>query len=152
MNMQKILFYKPSDAYGDLSNFSNHPIIVNNKEWPTVEHFFQSQKFVNTPYEEQIRHLETPMEARNYGRDRSKPIRNDWESVKDQIMFIAVHQKFFQYPELTKLLISTGDAYLVEHTKNDNYWGDGGHGRGRNMLGQILMQVRDQLKQANIRS
>ena len=39
-----------------------------------------------------------------------------------------------------------GDAKLVEHTTNDSYWGDGGDGRGRNMLGQLLMQVRDELR------
>ena len=40
----------------------------------------------------------------------------------------------------------SGDAKLVEHTENDSYWGDGGDGSGRNMLGQILMQVRDELR------
>ena len=34
---------------------------------------------------------------------------------------------------------------IVEHTKNDAYWGDGGDGSGRNMLGRILMEVRRRL-------
>jgi predicted NAD-dependent protein-ADP-ribosyltransferase YbiA (DUF1768 family) len=40
------------------------------------------------------------------------------------------------------MLIDTGDAKLVEHTKNDKYWGDGGNGQGKNMLGTLLMEVR----------
>ena len=43
------------------------------------------------------------------------------------------------------LLLATGDAKLVEHTENDDYWGDGGDGRGKNMLGRILMDVRGAL-------
>jgi O-acetyl-ADP-ribose deacetylase (regulator of RNase III) len=43
-------------------------------------------------------------------------------------------------------LLSTGNDYLVEHTKNDSYWADGGDGTGKNMLGIILMEVRDSIK------
>jgi predicted NAD-dependent protein-ADP-ribosyltransferase YbiA (DUF1768 family) len=43
------------------------------------------------------------------------------------------------------LLLSTGDAKLIEHTSNGFHWADGGDGSGKNMLGQILMEVRKQL-------
>ncbi|MFC2585604.1 MAG: NADAR domain-containing protein, partial [Corynebacterium matruchotii] len=43
-------------------------------------------------------------------------------------------------------LLSTGDAYLIEHTKNDSYWADGGDGSGKNRLGEVLMAVRDSLR------
>jgi ribA/ribD-fused uncharacterized protein len=46
------------------------------------------------------------------------------------------------------VLLGTGDAKLVEHTERDAYWGDGGDGSGQNRLGQILMQVRDELRAA----
>ena len=57
--------------------------------------------------------------------------------------------KFTQHPELGELLVSTGNAKLVEHTTNDNYWGDGGDGSGSNMLGRFLMQVRDRITASN---
>ena len=44
------------------------------------------------------------------------------------------------------MLMGTGDAKLVEHTENDDYWGDGGDGSGKNMLGQILMRIRAELE------
>ena len=45
------------------------------------------------------------------------------------------------------LLLDTGDALIVEHTVNDRYWGDGGDGSGKNMLGRILMEIRTELAQ-----
>jgi predicted NAD-dependent protein-ADP-ribosyltransferase YbiA (DUF1768 family) len=44
------------------------------------------------------------------------------------------------------LLLSTGDRTLIEHTKNDSYWGDGENGTGINQLGITLMKVRDHLR------
>lgn len=141
-----IKFYKPTDEYGFLSNFSAHSVSLQNKIWPTVEHYFQAQKFIGSKFEEEIRNLETPMEARNRGKDKGLPLRTDWEQVKNDVMREAVYAKFSQHKNLLNLLLKTGDAYLVEHTSNDSYWGDGGHGRGRNMLGHVLMETREKLK------
>lgn len=81
------------------------------------------------------------------GRDRKQKIRRDWESAKDNVMKKAVLAKFSQHDELKALLLSTGDAKLIEHTENDDYWGDGDNGKGKNKLGQILMAVRAELAQ-----
>lgn len=80
------------------------------------------------------------------GRSRKLPLRRDWESVKDQVMLEVVRAKFTQHEDLKAILLATGDAKLVEHTANDSYWGDGGDGSGKNRLGQILMQVREELR------
>jgi ribA/ribD-fused uncharacterized protein len=58
----------------------------------------------------------------------------------------AVLAKFTQNADLRAVLLATGDADLVEHTSNDDYWGDGGDGHGKNKLGRILMSVRDELR------
>ncbi len=86
------------------------------------------------------------MIAARMGRSRKRPLRPDWETVKDGVMRTAVLAKFSQHPEIREILLSTGDAQLVEHTTNDRYWGDGGDGSGKNMLGQILMSVREELR------
>ena len=57
----------------------------------------------------------------------------------------ALKAKFGQHQELKSLLLSTGSAYLIEHTRNDAYWADGGDGSGKNMLGILLMEIRDNL-------
>lgn len=138
-----INFYLVNEDYGDFSNFAAYPITLKRKLWPTSEHYFQAQKFVGTEHEENIRKAKTPMIAARMGRDRKLPLRRDWESVKDSIMQEAVLAKFTQHAELKQKLLDTGDAKLVEHTDNDSYWGDGGDGSGRNMLGQILMEIRN---------
>jgi ribA/ribD-fused uncharacterized protein len=143
--MRVVKFYRTGDAYGEFSNFAAFPIRLNGVEWPTTEHNFQAQKFTGTPHEEAIRVADSPMAAAKMGRDRSRPLRSDWETVKDDIMREAVLAKFEQHPALRDLLLSTGNAELVEHTKGDAYWGDGGDGSGLNKLGRILMEVRKRL-------
>ncbi len=146
--MSKIIkFYSQNDEYGEFSNFAAYPIVLKKKKWPTSEHYFQAQKFKDVQHQEQIRKANSPMLAARLGRDRKKKQRKDWESVKVNIMYDAVLAKFSQHEDLKQLLLTTGDAMLIEHTSNDSYWGDGGHGRGRNMLGQILMRIREVFKE-----
>jgi N-glycosidase YbiA len=144
-NRKIIKFYRTSDPFGEFSNFAAFPIRLKGVVWPTTEHYFQAQKFVGSPHEETLRLADSPMTVAKMGRERSRPLRSDWEAVKDDIMREAVFAKFAQHPSLLKLLLSTGDAEIIEHTKNDSYWGDGGDGSGRNMLGCILMEVRKSL-------
>ena len=144
--MKQILFYRVGDAYGEFSNFSPHPIELKRRRWPTAEHYFQAQKFMGTEHEEAIRRLNSPMIAARMGRNRALPLRADWEAVKDDVMREALRAKFTQHPELKSLLLSTSSAELVEHTRNDRYWADGGDGSGKNRLGQLLMELRDELK------
>jgi len=142
-----IHFYRVSEEFGEFSNFSPHPITLGGKRWPTSEHYFQAQKFQDDAKREEIRKANSPMIAARLGRDRKSKLRRDWESVKVGIMRDAVRAKFTQHETLRALLLSTGDAKLVEHTENDSYWGDGGDGSGKNMLGQILMEIRTELRE-----
>lgn len=141
-----IQFYKTKDEHGCFSNFARYPFKIRGKTWITSEHYFQAQKFHNEEYQEQIRKAKTAMIAARLGRSRKVPIRNDWESIKDEVMHQAVLAKFTQNEEIRKILLSTGDEKIVEHTERDSYWGDGGDGSGKNMLGQILMRVRIELQ------
>ncbi|GMK37184.1 hypothetical protein PCCS19_02370 [Paenibacillus sp. CCS19] len=102
-------------------------------------------KFIGTEHEEIIRTASTPMDAAKLGRERSRPLRTDWEMVKDDIMKTAIKAKVIHHESIRNILLSTGNCILVEHTKNDSYWADGGDGSGMNMLGKILMEVRDSL-------
>jgi N-glycosidase YbiA len=141
-----INFYSTKDAYGCFSNFAASPFRINNKVWKTSEHYFQAQKFAGTEHEEELRLVASPMVVARMGRSRQRPLRKDWETAKDEIMREALRAKFTQNEELRRILLETGDALLVEHTKNDSYWGDGGDGSGKNMLGILLMELREELK------
>ena len=142
-----IRFYRVDDPYGCFSNFSPHPVRLGGQTWPTTEHYFQAQKFGDDRDREQIRRANSPMLAARMGRDRKRKLRRDWESAKVSVMTEAVRAKFTQHEDLRTILLATGDARLVEHTENDGYWGDGGDGSGKNMLGQVLMRVRAELRE-----
>lgn len=146
--MTKVInFYKAQDEYGVFSNFdTHHPIRVDGKNWPSTEHYFQAMKFLNPKLQDEIRFLLKPMAAAKAGRDRFKPLRKDWEEVKDDIMMKALRAKFTQHPDARSQLLDTEDAILVEHTVNDSYWGDGGDGSGKNMLGKLLMKLRQEIR------
>lgn len=146
MSQQVVNFYRIADEFGCFSNFAAYPITLDGERWPTSEHYFQAQKFDDAGHREAIRSAKSPMIAARMGRSRTKPLRRDWESVKVSIMIDAVRAKFTQHGELREILLATGDATIVEHTANDSYWGDGGDGSGKNMLGQVLMQVRQELR------
>lgn len=143
---EPINFYHLNKPYGNFSNFSPHAIVLKEKTWATSEHYFQAQKFVGTRHEEEVRLAASARESAEMGRDRNRPLRPDWEVVKDDIMREALYAKFTQHPELMEELLSTGDRFLIEHTKNDRYWGDGGDGTGLNKLGQLLMETRDRIR------
>lgn len=144
--MDVVNFYSVSDEFGQFSNFAPFPIRVDGERWLTSEHYFQAQKFEDKVYRQRIQKAKTPMLAAALGRDRKQKLRRDWESAKVSVMRTALLAKFAQHEELRELLLSTGGAKIVEHTENDDYWGDGGDGSGKNMLGRILMEVREQLR------
>lgn len=154
-----INFYRVRDPYGEFSNFYRRPITLDGKVWPSSEHYYQAKKFLDEMIQEDIRLLPTPKEAAIKGRDESLPLRPDWElllppdhefygvapsvrTIKDASMWPGVIAKFTQHNDLRELLVKTDRACLVEHTANDDYWGDGGDGTGANKLGFMLMDVR----------
>ena len=140
-----IYFYGTRDKYGCFSNFSPHGFELDGFYWPTSEHYFQAQKFPGTHHVDQIREVKTPRDAAKMGRDRKRPLRPDWNQVKDGIMRQGVLKKFETHADIREVLISTGDELIVENSPVDYYWGCGADGSGKNMLGLILMEVREVL-------
>lgn len=127
--------------YYFLSNFSDSKIEINGNTFLNAESAFQS--FKNLERQSEFCNLD-PSSSKRKGR-RIK-LRNDWELVKDDIMYQVVKAKFEQNEDLKLKLIATNDQYLEEgNTWNDTYWGVC-KGRGKNMLGKILMRVRSELQ------
>ena len=144
-----IYFYRvKGEKYGCFSNFSPDPLEIDGVVYRTSEHYYQSEKFRGTDeaHRLQIIQAATPRKAADLGRDTRKPLRTDWEQVKDRVMKTALLAKFSQSEIIRNILISTGDAQLVENTTKDTYWGCGSNGDGKNMLGKLLMEVRQQFR------
>ncbi|MFN9717518.1 MAG: NADAR family protein [Planctomycetota bacterium] len=147
--LSEIHFYLKGDRYGWLSNFAPYPIVIDGVTWPTSEHFYQASKFVDDPaWSDSIRAVTRPFDAWRMGRHPDHCCRSDWNQIRDEVMQRAVFTKFSQHASLRQRLLETGHAVLVERNPSDHYWGDGGDGSGQNQLGQILMRVRETLREA----
>ena len=145
--MEVIKFYKVKDDFGFLSNFAPYGILLECFFWKTVEHYFQAAKFSDYKIQDIIRDKKTAISAAQEGRKREYPIREDWDDIRDDKMRKALSAKFLQHHELKRKLLKTGDAILIEHTKNDHYWADGGDGTGLNKLGTFLMELRNDIRE-----
>ena len=144
--MTTINFYGRRLTHFEFSNFYVAQIYIDGSLWRTSEHYYQAMKFDGHPeHVKDVQNATTPFDAAKFGRDRKRPLREDWEEVKDDVMYKAITAKFTQHPNLKEVLLGTGDAILVEHTENDHYWGDGLDGSGKNMLGKLLVKLREEL-------
>lgn len=136
-----------TDDYRFLSNFWLEPA----RGGFSVEHFFQSAKAADPEEGAAIRsHETTPGQAKRLG--RKVKLRDDWEQIKDDVMLQNLRSKFSLDTTLRDKLLATGDEELIEgNTWGDTYWGavlneETGEWEGKNMLGKLLMQVREELR------
>lgn len=143
MNDRKIIdSFTIASGYAFLSNFYPSTIWVNGKSYATVEHAYQSHKTLDENTHDVIRNANNPSIAKKLG--RSVVIRQDWESEKIPLMRSFIKAKF-ESPFLSHLLLGTNDSILVNgNSWNDRVWGVC-KGSGENMLGKILMEIREDL-------
>lgn len=140
--------HNPAKKGWMFSNFSDQQVIMIGLAFPTSEHYFQYMKFVTTDpnWAEQIRVSPNPTVCKKMGGSRAHPLRADWEEVKDQVMKDVLIAKAEQHKIFRDELLSTGNATIIEASPYDYYWGEGKDGSGKNMLGVLLMEVREELK------
>ena len=150
-----IRFFSSRDGdYKCFSNFYKAPITIDDKEYRSVENYFQSQRFVGSDddYAELVRNQANPALCRAMGRanesSKTKPHkpRADWEAVREEVMYRGLLAKFKAHPELAAILDKTGEAVIEEESPLDDFWGIGKDGKGANMMGKTLMRVRRALR------
>lgn len=160
---EPILFFGADESKGEYRHFSNmsqHSITIDDVEYKTVEHYFQSMKAREFEDEEMYRKIvatKTPKSAKAIGRKVSNFKPEVWDKKKDEVMEKGVRTKFVQHPTLRKILLETGDKTIGEANPRDTYWGIGtsmnlerakfpSKWRGKNMMGKLLMKLRDDFR------
>lgn len=131
--------------FGFLSNFAAVPIEYEGMVFPNVEAAYQAAKLLHK--EERVRFTRpmSPGLARRYGRSL-KNFRKDWCEVRRGIMKSLLEKKFINHKTFRQKLLATGTSVLREgNTWNDVYWGVC-EGKGENQLGQLLMEIRERLR------
>lgn len=137
-----IYFYAKNEPFGEFSNFADFGFYLNNQFYQTVEHFYQAAKFSDPAHQQKILSARTPKEAAELGKSRQHSLINNWDQIRNHLMFQAVKKKFDHHPELKILLLSTGQQLIIENSPYDHYWGIGKNGNGQNQLGKVLMLIR----------
>jgi ribA/ribD-fused uncharacterized protein len=141
-----ICFFSQSETHREFSNFAPFGIDLDDARWPTVEHYYQAQKFADPQLRKTIRKAEKPVIAKSLADKNKAAIRPDWDAVKDEVMYRAVKRKFELHAQLRELLLATGEEDIVECAPNDYYWGVGRDGTGQNRLGKIIERIRAELR------
>lgn len=130
--------------YSFLSNF--YPVPHGVYGYATVEHFFVAMKSTDAGYRTRVRACATAKDAKRM--DRTVKLREDWEAIKNDVMLTGLRFKFKPDSDLARQLLATGDEVIEEaNTWHDTYWGIC-NGVGHNMLGKMLMTVREELRNA----
>ena len=146
-NRLEVFFYE-QDFYV-LSNFSAFSIVLHGRRFATVEHAYHWFKFAGKENERMrncIEHSASAHEAYTLAqewKDRKCP---EWDSIKLDVMRGLLRAKVEQHEYVRRKLLQTGDRRLVENSWRDDYWGWGPDRDGANMLGQLWMELRHELR------
>jgi len=122
-----------------LSNSSNYPFVLDDKTWPTVDHYVYAKKFEGTQFEDIIRESSTVFQAKKlatrckyvldvdpitekkirvkgYGQQYQYRIRDDWKNSEERTLRAGINAKFANRPALKKKLLETKTAALIDST------------------------------------
>lgn len=137
------------------------PFVVDGITYKTAEHWMMAKKaelFNDNEVLEKIIQANSPAEAKKLGREVRNYVDSVWLENRFEIVRQGNFYKFSQNKDLAAFLINTKKRVLVEASPVDAIWGIGMAGdhkdvlnpekwRGLNLLGFVLMEVRDELKQ-----
>ncbi|MFT6599466.1 MAG: ribA/ribD-fused uncharacterized protein [Alloalcanivorax sp.] len=150
-----VVVYKTKEAFGGLSNMaSGYPLQINGVRILTAEALYQSCRFPHMPaVQREIIGQHSPMTAKMKSKPHREKSRSDWREIRYRVMRWCLRVKLAQnYEEFGQLLLATRNQPIVEQSRKDDYWGakllddTGDKLVGQNVLGRLLMELREKLK------
>jgi len=147
------VFCKTDEEFGGLSNMApGFPLRVNGIDIRTSEALYQACRF---PYRPDVQQLiideRSPMAAKMRSKPYRPATREDWNAVRVKVMRWCLRVKLSQnFSTFSTLLLRTGNRDIVERKRTADFWGakatDDGLLVGENVLGRLLMELREKLK------
>lgn len=142
-----------------------HEFVYNDERHAVVfkssEHMYMWHKCEDIDYRTNILLSRTAWDAKQIGsaagmKKLGVKLIPEWDvgqpvPYKVKVMLFVVRQKFRFNPGLAHLLVQTEDREIIEDAAWDNYWGWGKYRDGQNWLGRILMKVRSELQQGQLK-
>lgn len=144
----KPMYFTRATTTGPLQGFSltsNHSVhLPGVGEFITADACFQAHRnLLDKSYVVPLLQTTDCYFPKRHGESIKKTV-PEWHIEKDNIMKYILHLKFSQHKYLMKNLVcNTGLRPIIYRTKIDHYWGDGGDGSGKNMLGKLLSDMRN---------
>ena len=147
MDVFSTIGFYPREFYC-LDNFSAFQVQYEGVLYPTVEHAYQAQKFLQTAPEvaEQIRTAASPHDAKRIAGANQIACPSDWDARKLLVMENLLRAKLHQHPYVRQKLLETRDMPIVEDSPKDNFWGCGDPRTGGNHMGKLWMKLREELR------
>eukprot|EP00756_Hemistasia_phaeocysticola_P003871 Hpha_TRINITY_DN1249_c0_g1::TRINITY_DN1249_c0_g1_i1::g.44725::m.44725 len=139
-------FAMPDAPNGELSTHYPAALLADGKTWPTVEHYYQAQKFHPGPHQEEVRKCATALQAHNLGREArvNRPFRIDWDAARLGVMLQGLRYRCLASRVCREALLATGTRRLVYTgwPEVDGDWCTGYSGDWSNWLGRVTEIVR----------
>lgn len=150
-NDKQVFFYE-QDFYV-LSNFSAFQVRSYGIDFATSEHLYHWEKFYGgAPHQleiqREIRFARSAHDAFKIAEKYKASRRTNWDDIKVNIMGCILRAKAEQHEYVRRKLLGTGDRELIEDSWRDDFWGWGPNRDGRNALGKLWMEIREEIRTA----
>ena len=155
-------FYHEYGDYGCFSNWYAAEFDYAGKHFVNSEQFMMYHKvmmFRKYDLAEQIMNTDDPAKCKNIAGQKFPEFDADlWERTCFHVVKRGVKAKFAQNEDILRVLLGTGNELLAESSPYDKKWGIGidikdpahevsAKWKGMNLLGRVLMEVREELRQ-----
>lgn len=164
MDREIICFHNPEEENGYLSNWWLSDFMVDGIKFTSAEQYMMYGKaklFGDMETQAKILAVTDVAKIKALGREVKGFDDEVWKANREQIVYTGLKAKFRDNVELKEKLLSTGDAILAECAVHDRVWGIGmsmkdpnrfntEKWRGMNLLGKLLMRVRDEFRDERI--
>jgi ribA/ribD-fused uncharacterized protein len=146
LDTDKQVFFYEQEFYV-LSNFSAFCLLWKREFFYTSEAAYHWEKFPDHQAGQiEIQTAHSAHEALKIARKYKNFVRSDWNEVRVPIMKSILQQKVVQHEYVHKKLLETGDRELIEDSWRDDFWGWGPNKDGKNQLGKLWMEIREELR------
>lgn len=130
-----------------LSSASPHPIFLDEREWPSCEHYYQANIVRSAGLIKRIIESDSAQAAFDLGSPWYRKKIENWKEKRKVLMTRALYTKVQMYDEVRQFLFETQDELLVETALYDYFFGVGRDNRGENQMGKVWMDIRKKLRE-----
>jgi ribA/ribD-fused uncharacterized protein len=137
------------DDSNPLSSVSAHPIVLEDENWITAEHYVSARIVASSSLAKQISDCSSGERAAAMAKPWYRKKVANWKQLRKVLMTRAIYTKVQMYEEVRQALLETGEQLIVETSAYDHFWGIGRDQRGDNTYGKVLMDIRSKIIQEN---